>query len=66
MSEGRTTRAASSRDLLLLVLAAVCGAAKKQRESLKPPMTVEQYLASLQRQGLAQTVVALRQFADLI
>lgn len=45
----------------------VCTAAKRQRESLKnPPLTVEQYLASLERQGLAQTVSALRQFAHLI
>lgn len=45
----------------------VCSAAKKQRESLKrPPMTVEQYLASLERHGLARTVAALRQFADAI
>jgi len=45
----------------------VCSAAKKQRESLKkPPLTVEQYLESLERQGLAQTVAALRPFADLI
>jgi hypothetical protein len=44
----------------------VCSAARKQRESLKkPPMTVEQYLESLQRQGLAQTVAVLRRFADL-
>src|SRR5262249_26060126 len=45
----------------------VCSAAKKQRESLKkPPLTVDQYLESLERQGLAQTVATLRQFADLI
>ena len=45
----------------------VCSAAKKQRESLKnPPLTVEQFLASLEKQGLAQTVAALRRFADLI
>jgi len=45
----------------------VCSAAKKQRESLKkPPLTIEQYLESLERQGLVQTVAALRQFADLI
>jgi hypothetical protein len=44
----------------------VCSAAKKQRESLKnPTLTVEQYLESLKRQGLAQTVSALRQFAEL-
>jgi hypothetical protein len=45
----------------------VCAAAKRQRESLKnPPLTVEQYLESLERQGLAQTVASLRQFAELI
>jgi hypothetical protein len=45
----------------------VCGAAKKQRESLKkPPMTVEQYLESLRRQGLAQTVARLHEFAELL
>jgi hypothetical protein len=49
-----------------LAPAVVCGAAKKQRESLKnPPKTVEQYLESLERQGLAQTVAALREFAEL-
>jgi hypothetical protein len=54
-------------DLLELSPAVVCGAAKKQRESLKrPPLTVEQYLQSLERQGLTQTVVALRTFAELI
>ncbi|MBY0461071.1 MAG: hypothetical protein K2V38_27430 [Gemmataceae bacterium] len=45
----------------------VCSAAKQQRESLKkPPLTVDEYLASLERQGLAQTVAALREFAALI
>jgi PIN domain len=53
--------------LLDLAPNVVCSAAKKQRESLKkPPLTVEQYLESLERQGLAQTVAALRQFVDLI
>jgi hypothetical protein len=53
--------------LLDLAPATVCSAAQRQRESLKnPPMTVEQYLASLERQGLAQTVAALRKFAELI
>jgi PIN domain len=53
--------------LLDLAPQSVCAAAKHQRESLKnPPMTAEQYLASLERQGLAQTVAALRQFAELI
>ncbi len=45
----------------------VCSAAKKQRESLKmPPMNVEQYLGSLERQRLTQTVAALRKFKDTI
>jgi hypothetical protein len=45
----------------------VCAAAKRQRESLKnPPMTVAEYLESLERQGLPQTVSGLRQFAELI
>ena len=45
----------------------VCAAAKKQRSSLKnPPMSVEEYLASLERQGLPQTVSSLREFAELI
>jgi hypothetical protein len=45
----------------------VCSAAKKQRTSLKnPPMNVEEYLASLERQGLPQTVSSLREFAELI
>ncbi len=45
----------------------VCAAAKRQRQSLKkPPMSVEEYLASLERQGLAQTVSGLRQYAELI
>ena len=45
----------------------VCSAAKKQRESLKkPPLNVDEFLASLERQGLPQTVATLRQFADLI
>jgi predicted nucleic acid-binding protein len=53
--------------LIDLAPSVVCSAAKKQRESLKkPPLTVEQFLTSLERQGLAQTVAALRQFADLI
>jgi hypothetical protein len=45
----------------------VCAAAKRQRESLKnPPMTVAEYLESLERQGLPKTVAGLRQFAELI
>lgn len=53
--------------LLEFAPASVCGAAKNQRESLKnPPKTVEQYLESLQRQGLTQTVAALRKFTEWI
>ena len=45
----------------------VCAAAKRQRESLKnPPKSVAEYLESLERQGLPQTVSGLRQFAELI
>lgn len=53
--------------LLDLAPHVVCGAAKRQRESLKnPPKTVDEYLESLERQGLAQTVTRLKQFAELI
>jgi hypothetical protein len=31
-----------------------------------PPMRVDDFLAALERQGLAQTVAGLRQFADMI
>lgn len=45
----------------------VCAATKKQRGSLKnPTMNVEEYLASLERQGLAQTVSSLREYAEFI
>lgn len=45
----------------------VCAAAKRQRCSLKnPPFGVEAYLASLERQGLVQTVSNLREFAELL
>ena len=45
----------------------VCAAVKRQRQSLKkPPMSVDGYLASLARQGLAQTVLRLREYAELI
>ncbi len=45
----------------------VCAAAKRQRESLKnPPKTVDEYLESLERQGLPQTTAGLRRYADLI
>jgi len=45
----------------------VCAAAKRHRSSLKnPPMNVVEYLASLERQGLAQTVSSLKEYAELI
>ena len=45
----------------------VCAAAKRQRESLKnPPMSVDDFLAALERQGLVQTVAQLRRVADVI
>jgi len=55
------------RHLLDLATPVVCAAAKRQRKNLKkPPVTVEKYFSSLERQGLAQTVLGLRPFADLI
>ena len=45
----------------------VCTAAKRHRASLKnPPKDVDEYLTTLEAQGLAQTVSGLRQFAELI
>jgi hypothetical protein len=47
--------------------AVVCSAAKRQRESLKnPPKTVAEYLATLERLSLPQTVTRLQTFAELI
>jgi predicted nucleic acid-binding protein len=45
----------------------VCAAVKRQREGLRnPPRTVEELLATLESQGLIQTVLRLRPFADLL
>lgn len=45
----------------------VCGAVKRQREGLRnPPKTAEELLATLECQGLVQTVSRLRQFAGLL
>ena len=45
----------------------VCGAAQRQRASLKdPPLDSEQFLESLERQGLASTVASLREYQHLI
>ena len=46
---------------------AVCGAVKRQRESLRnPPKTAKELLITLESQGLTETVARLRQFADLL
>lgn len=45
----------------------VCAAVKRQREGLRnPPKTVEELLATLENQGLVQTVARLRQFVELL
>lgn len=45
----------------------VCEAAKRQRASLKkPPKSIAEFLESLERAGLPQTVAGLKQFAALI
>ena len=47
--------------------AAVTTAAKHQREGLKnPPRTVDEFLATLEQQGLVRTVAVLRQFSEQI
>ncbi len=46
---------------------AICGAAKRHRATLKnPPKTVDEYLSTLESQGLVQTVSILRRYSDLI
>jgi hypothetical protein len=53
--------------LLDLAPATVCAAAKRQRKGLKnPPKTAEEYLATLARLSLPQTVIRLQAFAELI
>jgi hypothetical protein len=45
----------------------VCGAAKTHRSSLKkPPMDVEAYLGSLERQRLGETVSCLRKYSEFL
>jgi predicted nucleic acid-binding protein len=45
----------------------VCSAVKRHRESLKnPPKTPDEYLETLERQGLKQSVSTLRQFVESI
>lgn len=49
-----------------LVPGVVCGALRKVRARLlKPQYSVEEYLATLKRQGLVATVGELQSFADL-
>lgn len=44
-----------------------CGAAQRQRASLKnPAMNAEEFLDSLEKQGLASTVASLRDYEHLI
>jgi hypothetical protein len=52
---------------LSLAPGVVCGAVRKVRARLqKPPYSVEEYLATLTRQGLVATVTELQPFADLL
>ena len=54
-------------NLLTVAPDVVCGAAKRQRESLKnPSKSVDEFLAILERQGLLNTVAQLRLQADQI
>lgn len=53
--------------LLDLAPGDVCGAVKRQRESLRnPPKSVEELLATFESQGLTQAVARLRPFIDLL
>ena len=43
------------------------GAAREHRASLKnPPKDVEEYLSTLERQGLTQTAIELRSYASVL
>jgi predicted nucleic acid-binding protein len=45
----------------------VCAAVKRQREGLRnPPKTAEELLATLESQGLVQTIARLRSFAEVL
>lgn len=55
------------RNLIDLAPAPVCEAVSTHRNSLKnPPKTIDQYLDTLSRQSLPQTVSALREFSKLL
>jgi hypothetical protein len=45
----------------------VCSAVKRQREGLRnPPKTSEELLATLESQGLTQSVARLHEFVELL
>ena len=53
--------------LLDLSAADVVGAAQEHRASLKsPPQSADEYLDTLERQGLTQTVAELREYATVL
>jgi hypothetical protein len=53
--------------LIKLNLEAVCTAAKSQRQTLKnPPKTIDEYLETLLKSGLKQTVEAMRSLCSEI
>jgi len=53
--------------LMDLNVESVCAAARQHRLNLKnPPKTAEEYIATLERQGLTKTVARLRECAALI
>jgi predicted nucleic acid-binding protein len=53
--------------LLDLAPGPVCGAVKRQRESLRnPPKTAEELLTTFESLGLTQSVAQLRQFLDVL
>lgn len=55
------------RHLVDLAPGRVCVAVKTHRQGLKnPPKTVPQYLETLERQALPETVAALREFEELL
>jgi predicted nucleic acid-binding protein len=50
-----------------LSISQVCSVVKQHRAALKnPPVSIEGYFATLERQGLAQTVAALRKYTGLL
>lgn len=54
-------------DLIDVAPGLICTALKRQRESLRnPPKSTEELLATLEGNGLIQTIYRLRQFVDLI